>query len=151
MREGLFGIAKGIEEKPEGSGARALAWDERDGKAFGTIALALDHDYIHYIYERTTSKEAWELLDKQFGAHANHSKMSLYIEFFKLKQDGKDVSIHINQLKNLMSQLASIKLPVKEDVATAVLLASLDENYDNLVTTLTNLPDITLEEAILSL
>ena len=63
MREGLYGIAKGIEERPEGSGARALAWDERDGKAIGTIALALHNNYIHYIYECTTIKEAWELLE----------------------------------------------------------------------------------------
>lgn len=148
MREGLFGITKGTEEKPEGSNAKALTWEEKDGKAFGTIALALHDNYIHYIYDCKTSHEAWELLEKQFGAHAKHSKMSLLIEFFKLKQDRNEVAIHINHLKNLMSQLASIELPIEEDVAIAVLLASLDETYDNLITTLTNLPEVKLEETI---
>lgn len=151
MREGLFYIAKGKEEKPEGTTKATTAWEERDGKALGTIALALHDNYIHYIYECTNAAQAWETLEKQFGAQAKFSKISLLIEFFKLKQDGKEVAIHVNHLKNLMSQLSSIENPIEEDIATAILLASLDHNYDNLITTLTNLPNINLESTILAL
>lgn len=130
---------------------RASSWEERDSKAFDTIALALHDNYIHYVYECKTSHEAWDTLDKQFGPNAKHSKMTLLIEFFKLNQGDKDIAIHVNDLKNLMSQLASIELPISEDYAIAVLLASLNGNFDNLVTTLTNLPTITLEGIIQAL
>ena len=57
MREGLWGIVIGSEERPEG-GAKANNWDEKDNKAFGTIALVLHDDYIHYVYECKTSQQA---------------------------------------------------------------------------------------------
>lgn len=149
MREGIWAIVKGDEEKP--AGVRASSWEEKDAKAFGTIALALDDNFIHYVYDCKTSHEAWDKLDKQFGPNAKHSKMTLLIEFFKLNQGDKDIAIHVNDLKSLMSQLASIELPISEDYAIAVLLASPNDNFDNLVTTLTNLPKINLEGIIQAL
>ena len=114
MREGLWGIVIGSEERPEG-GAKANNWDEKDNKAFGTIALALHDDYIHYVYECKTSQEAWNTIETQFGSTAKFSKYALLIEFFKLNQGNKDVTIHINNMKSLMSQLAAIELPIIED------------------------------------
>ena len=114
MREGLQGIVIGFEERLEG-GAKAHNCDEKDNKAFGTIALALHDDYIHYVYECKTSQEAWNTIETQFGSTAKFSKYALLIEFFKLNQGNKDVTIHINNMKSLMSQLAAIELPIIED------------------------------------
>ena len=51
-------------------------------------------------------------------------------------------------MKSLMSQLAAIDIPITEAYAIAVLLASLNESYDALITTLTNLPTIKLDTTI---
>ena len=51
------------------------------------------------------------------------------------------MSSHLNSMKSLLTQLASIKINLDEDIVIAVLLKSLpDEDYSNVITTLTNLP-----------
>ena len=69
MREAIQGVVNG-EEEPEAS-AKALARQEKDFKGFSTKALALHDHYIHYVYERNTTKETWETLNEQFGALKN--------------------------------------------------------------------------------
>lgn len=50
-----------------------------------------------------------------------------------------------------MTQLASIDCKVDDDDAVAVLLKSMPEEYDSLITTLKNLPSPTLEGCISAL
>ena len=45
----VIGVVKGTKYQPK-SGAKALQWDEKDAKAFGTIALTLHDRFIHYLW-----------------------------------------------------------------------------------------------------
>lgn len=57
----------------------------------------------------------------------------------------------MDKLKSIMTQLASIDCKVDDDDAVAVLLKSMPEEYDSLITTLKNLPSPTLEGCISAL
>ena len=91
MRGDLWGIITGSKDRPKG-GAKAHNWDEKDNKVFGTMALLHD-DYIHYVYEFKNSQEAWHTIETQFGSVAKFLKYALLIEFFKLNQGKKYVTI----------------------------------------------------------
>ena len=57
------------------------------------------------------------------------------------------MSSHLNYMKSLITQLASIKINLDEDIVIDVLLKSLqDEDYSNVITTLTNVPNTSLIE-----
>ena len=121
----------------------------RNDKAFAIIALSLGDDYIHHISDLQSASQAWIKLDTLFGARTQNSKIALMISFFDLHmQDGDTIAAHVNQLRSLMVQLASIMTPISEDIAISVLLKSLPDVYDTLVTTLKYLPNPTIEGII---
>ena len=83
--------------------------------------LGLGDDYIHHISDIQSASQAW---------------IALMISFFYLHmQEGATIGSHINYLRSLMVQLASMKSPISEDIAIAVLLKSLPDTYAPLVTT----------------
>lgn len=153
MREGLWGLIMKTEVKPSTRDGE-LQWTKRDEKAFAIIALALSDDYIHHVSDINSAAQAWEDLEKLFGAQAKNAKIALKIQFFSLVMNqGTTLATHINSMRSLMIQLAGIGAEVQEDDAVAVLLKSLRdlEEYQNVITTLQNLPDLTLQGVITSL
>ena len=94
---------------------------------------------VHHIDGCDIAFDAWEHLESVFGAQARCFKYSLLIKFFTLTlQKGDALSSHLNSMKSLLTQLASIKINLDEDIVIAVLLKSLtDEHYSNVITTLT--------------
>lgn len=151
MRESIWNVVNGKEKQPS-TREGELAWATRDDKALAIIALALSDNYIHHISDSITSFDAWDKLDKLFGAKGKNSKIALKIEFFELRLSSHEsLAAHVNHMKSLMTQLSAIGAPVEEDDAVAVLLKSMPEEYGHLVTTLKNLPTPTLEEIISSL
>lgn len=70
MKEFLWGIVIGRDSCPANGDK---VWDEKDEKALSIIALGLDDNMIHHIAGKDTSKEAWEELEKLFGAKGKNS------------------------------------------------------------------------------
>ena len=159
MRENLWGLVKptsvsfSASNAEESSAPSRPAQDHaREEKAYGIIALALGDDYIHHISDLESPSEAWQKLDILFGASSHISKLSLKIAFFELKMtSGTPLAAHVNHMRSLMTQLASINSPITTDDAMAVLLKSMPEDYDHVVTTLKNLPNPTFEGLITAL
>ena len=121
-------------------------------RAFAIITLGLSDNYLHHISNLESPFEAWHKLDVLFGASSHTSKLALKIAFFELKMDsGTSVASHVNNLRILMTQLASVNSLIIEDDAMAVLFKSMPETYDTIVTTLKNLPNPSLEGIISAL
>lgn len=154
MREGLWDFIK----RASGDGAGDSSDIEpvityttsgKNDKAFAIIALALGDDYIHHISDLESASQAWIKLDILFGARTQSSKIALKISFFELTmKEGDSIAAHVNQLRSLMVQLSSVKSPVTEDDAIAVLLKSMPDTYDTIVTTLKYQPNPSLESII---
>lgn len=139
------------EKIPTTREAKAL-WELSDTKALAIIDLALGDEYLHHISNITTSKLAWEIFDKLFGALGKNSKINLKLQLFKLNMPpGGDFLVHLNTFNGLLSQLASIHAPVDKDDCIALLLKSLPDEYDNIVTTLLNMPALKINDVQSSL
>lgn len=147
MKESLWAIVSGREECPEDINGKKV-WMNRDEKGLAIIALGLSDTFIHHIVDKCTSKEAWDELEKLFGAKGKNSKISLKIQFFGLElKRNETLSAHINTMKSIMAQLACIGAPVEEEDGIAILLKSMKlDEYGPLVATLKNLPDPTFQE-----
>ena len=53
-----------------------VVWLARDEKALAIIGLGLSDGYIHHITNIEDAIEAWDTLDRIFGAKGKHSKIS---------------------------------------------------------------------------
>ena len=127
-------------------------WDLADTKTLSIIALNLGDQYLHHISNLDSAKSAWETLDQLFGATCKNAKINLKLQLFKLNMNpGDSFPIHLNEFKSILSQLASIKAPMDEDDCIALLLKSMPEEYDIIVTTLLNMPNLKLHEVESSL
>ena len=126
---------------------------DKDEQALGIIITALDDAYILYIDDAHTSKEAWELLEKMFGAKGKHSRIGLKMELYKLiLLEKEDISSLINRLKSIITQLVYIKVQVDDEDKVAILLSALPDYYSQLVTILKEKePDPQLKEVINSI
>lgn len=99
--------------------------------------IGLGDNIIHHISAKTNAKDAWNELDKVFGAKAKNSEISLKIQFYGLNMGFNDSFIeHVSKMKSIMMQLAGIKVPIDEKDAIAVLIKSMPNEFSSIVTTL---------------
>ena len=158
MRKDLWDLFEDEEEdvnkedaKGEGDAKvhpKTKTWKKMNNKALGIIAWGLSDDVLHHISGIRDAKKAWEELDRIFGTQAKNSKVKLLMQFYKLDvKDSPSMTVHINKFKSLKTQLATLKKTIDEDEAIAVLLASVNhEPYENLVSTLSNVPSLSLKD-----
>ncbi|MCO5572126.1 hypothetical protein L7F22_025877 [Adiantum nelumboides] len=125
---------------------------EDDERAQAIIMLNLDKTLIHHVDQLPTSKEKWDELDKLYGAKGKNSKISMKISLYALefKPGVESLGAFISRMKGLMAQLASVQAPVDHEDAIAILLKSVKHVFPTLVTTLSNVPDLTWEGVIQS-
>ena len=127
-------------------------WDVLDTKTLAIIALNLGDEYLHHISNLSTTKEAWKILNHLFGATGKNAKINLKLQLFKLTlKPGTPFAIHLNDFKGLLTSIASIKATVDEEDSIALLLKSMPEEYDVVVTTLLNMPSLKLQDVVSSL
>lgn len=111
MKYNLWNLVKGTSSSNEREKE-----PQRLEQAFAIIALGLGDNYLHHIANLEDPAEAWAVLDHLFGASSKHSKLSLKIEFFELElTSGAPLDAHINKMRSLMNQLASVDSPVRDD------------------------------------
>ena len=48
----------------------------KDEKVLGILLTSMLDEIIHHLDKATTSKNAWEILERTFGAKSKHSKIS---------------------------------------------------------------------------
>ena len=152
MKKGLWGVVK-----PMGEGetvqtrANTTQFQAKDEQALGIIITSLDDNFVHYLDECTTAFNAWQTLERLFGAKAKHSKISLKMQLYGLimGQD-EDLSSLINRLKSICTQLVYIQSPVEEEDQIAVLLKALPQEYDQIVTVLKEKDPIPSLESVIN-
>ena len=138
MKKGLWGVVKPlVGEETIQTRARETNFKSRDEQALGVIITSLDDNHVHYVDEATTALDAWETLEKMFGAKAKHSKMSLKMAIYGLMmENGEDLASLVNRLKSLTTQLVYVQAPIEEEDQIAILLKALPDTYESIVTVL---------------
>ncbi|XP_062709476.1 uncharacterized protein LOC134288474 [Aedes albopictus] len=126
IQEDLFGVVS--EEKPEDPDP---VWKAKDAKARALIGLSVEDGQLCHIIRAGSSKDMWD------GLKTYHERSSL----------AKSMSEHLNEVTVLTNRLTAMGEELKEHWVVAMLLSSLPESYNSLITALESRPeyDLTLE------
>lgn len=112
-------------------------WLKADRQARATIGLLVEDDQLRHIRDTSSAREAWTALRNY------HQKASLTNQVFlfkkicsmKLSENG-DMESHLNAMLNSVDQLAALGEALKDKMIIALLLCSLPEPYNTLITAL---------------
>lgn len=137
MKENLWKTVN--EEKPE---EVLPTWTRCDEKARATIGLALEDNQLCHIMGAVSAKEMWDKLKgyHERGSLSNKIYVLRRLCTMRLTDDGS-MSEHLVQASELVHRLASMGEPLKEHLVVAILLSSLPEKYNTLVTALEGRPE----------
>lgn len=112
-------------------------WRKRDNKALATICLLVDDAQLVHVKDATSSREAWTALKN------HHEKSSLTSRLFLRKRlmamrmaKGSTMEDHISSVLMLADQLRGCGDKITDDEIVTVLLCSLTDDYDQLITAL---------------
>ena len=138
IREGLWGIVAGTEERPDSTDADKLAkYLVRRDRALSTIVLAVDPSLLYLLGDPEDPKAVWTRLSGQFQKKTWANKFSLRRQLFTMKlTDAGCMAEYIKRMTEIFAELAVISEPISDEDKVVYLLASLPPSYDVLVTAL---------------
>ena len=137
MGKGFWGCLIGEDKEPElpeeGATPDDLkawkTWNERDKKVMFLILQNVSNGMIGHIQELTTSKEAWETLERPYTFSTKPRKIQLKNELNNMK---KTSSIFVNgyilKIKEISNALNSIGVQVEDDDLVSAALNGLKDN-----------------------
>ncbi|XP_062710258.1 copia protein isoform X1 [Aedes albopictus] len=139
MREDLWTIVK--DPKPDPVDVTS-AWNRKDEKARALIGLALEDSQLVHIMKATTAKDMWEKLKAyhERGSLSNKIHVLRRLCSMRLKEE-ESMSDHLTEASELVHRLARMGESLKEHLVVAILLSSLPESYNPLVTALEGRPE----------
>lgn len=114
------------------------AWKKKDSFAYATIGLNVEDEQLVLIRNTNTAKTAWNALKTYHEKNNANSLVRLTKRFMNMKlEEGADLEIHIARIAEAFQQLHDIGKELKtDDWHIAVLLGSLPESFNTLVTAL---------------
>lgn len=139
MKEDLWSIVKDAKPEPENL---TSAWRRKDERAKAMIGLTLEDSQLTHIMESTTAKEMWDRLKgyHERGSLSNKIHVLRKLCSMRLSEDGS-MSDHLLQATELVHRLNRLGESLKEHMTVAILLSSLPESYNPLVTALEGRPE----------
>ena len=87
MHNGISQYVDGTLPKPTGdqvSASDILAWEAMDRKAIGDICLGVDDKIMYHIWKSSTSKKAWDTLNKLYGKVSKEDVFKIEDELISL-------------------------------------------------------------------
>ena len=110
---------------------------KQDNIALASICLSVTSSLQIYVRSAETGKEAWDCLAKHFQQKTLSRKIHLRRKLYsaKLSQNG-DMIEHINNVKTIAEHLEAIGDPIAEHDLVIILISSLTEEFDFLITAL---------------
>ena len=114
----------------------------KNEKALSTIILCLEDSQLTHVSGLTSIKEFWDTLKRIYVHDSAGSKVSLTRKLYKAKlEENESMSHHLQKMKNLFNELQQRNMDFTESHKAYIILSSLPESYDVLVTSLESMPD----------
>ena len=140
MSKGLWGIVTGTDTEPTGEGVtneERRKWRNRQDIAYATISLAVESKQQTYVRHTDNAKDAWNELAVRFEKKSLSARIHYRRKLYSLRMiENENVLEHIEKLKVIAEQLEDIGDPIKETELCIILLSSLPESFDHLITAL---------------
>jgi len=114
-------------------------WDFLDRKALGTIQLCLASSVLFNVLKEKTTKEPMDALGKLYEKPSTSNKIFLMKKLFNMKMsENSSVADHLNDFNMVVNMLASVTIEFDEEVRALLILCSLPESRNSLVTAARN-------------
>ena len=142
MAKDVWDIVSGVETLDENaSNDVKTKFKKRDNFARSVICLSVSSSNKIYVRNAKTSKETWDALANHFEEKTVSRKVMLRRKLYSMRMEGKSAVDHINTLRTVNDNLQSLGDALLEKDLVMILLSSLPEEYNNLITTLETLKD----------
>lgn len=137
IRDGLWKVIKDDAPDPI-----TEVWNEKDDKARATIGLLVDDNQLGYIRNSKSAKESWAILKNIHEKATMTNKIVVMRKLFSARMsENGNIDNHISEMLELFERLVSLGERFEEHIVVAVILSSLPNNYDNLITALEGRPE----------
>lgn len=125
-------------------------WRNKDQLAYATIGLNVEDDQLVHIRSAKTAVEAWNSLKAYHEKNTTNSKFRLLKSVMAMRlDDGGDMETHVLRINEAFQQMTDLGITMEpDDWKVAVLLGSLPDSYDNLVTALESRPEADLTSSL---
>lgn len=112
-------------------------WEDAELQCMITIRLCIADNIINNVVDESTPKELWSKLETLHLGKNLTTKLNLKRELYKLKMAAQgNVIEHMNVFNGIVDQLEKVDVKLGEEDKALILLTSLPESFDHLVTTI---------------
>lgn len=132
QQKGVFYTIKN--EKPTDK-EEIKKWNRDNLIAKSQMILYVEDNQIIHIKNAEHAKDIWEILKNEFQSSSVSVKIRLYKKLFKSQLAfGGSMRQHLNEILNIIDQLAVLGSKMDEDMQVSCILASLNSDYASVVT-----------------
>ena len=137
----LWEIVEGSEVLPEeATNKQTQEFRKRVNKALSLICLAVSDNLQIYVRNAKSGKEAWDSLQNHFEEKTLSRKVGLHQKLYSARMEGTMID-HVNNIRTIADQLEALDDVIEEKYLVMILLSSLPQEYNNLLTTLETLKE----------
>ena len=136
--DGLFqqGLDIAIEEKKP-DGVDENEWKNINRLACGTIRSCLSREQKYTFMKETSASKLWQALENKFMKKSSQNQLYLKKKLFRFEyHSGTTINNHITAFNQLVADLQNLDETFKDEDLALMLLASLPDEFDHLITTL---------------
>ena len=124
---------KGKDSKPEKMTEEE--WEDFESKCVSTIRLCIADNIINNVIDENSALALWKKREKLYLVKSLTTKLNLK-DLYRLKmEDGANLLKHLNVFKGLLDQLGRVDVKVEEEDQALLLLTSLPDSFEHIVTT----------------
>ena len=134
IKEGTWTI---VTTAPKADDLAKADWMKGDEAAQVTIGLLVEDNQLGLIKKHSTSYAQWKALKEYHQKATLSNKIHLYKRLFRtvLDENG-DMEMHIAKLSDYVDRLSGLGQTLEDEIFASILLSSLPESYNTLVTAL---------------
>ena len=137
----LWEIVEGSEVLPEeATHKQQQEFRKRVNKSLSLICLSVSDNLQIYVRNAKSGKEAWDSLQNHFEEKTLSRKVGLHQKLYSARMEGTMID-HVNNIRTIADQLESLDDVIEEKYLVMILLSSLPQEYNNLLTTLETLKE----------
>ena len=115
---------------------------KRDNLSLSIICLSVSSDLQIYVRNANTGKEAWESLSGHFEEKTLSKKIFYRRKLYSIRlEKGTTMTTHVNKLKTISEHLEALDDAVQEKDLVMILISSLPDEYNNLITAMETLKE----------
>ena len=112
-------------------------WEETDLKIASTIQLCLVDEVMYNMMDEEMTTRLWSKLEILYMTKSLSNKLNLKKQLYELCMNEETTVLdHLNFFNKIIIELLTIDVKINEEDKALILLSSLPELYDDIVTTM---------------